>query len=386
MMKRTAIHTICIALTASLAGVLSTAHALEEYEGYYFYIGDYPYDANPGWHEDVQGVTHDDDYWFITQSVEDDPGRQAIWKIPVGFALASAAVPGINGVRRVLMIDYPALVAQGYWHFGDPSYYRFEGQGYLIVPVEFECWGIAIFNADTLALIGSAPLCTYQTGGVPWCAVDPRNGLLYSSGYSAAVWMNEYQVNWSELHQGQALELNHMRRVYWGDLNLILSHVQGGVFSPSGELLYIVADGIHVFETETWRRIKQSTNGSGVFNYEFSPGFSEYEEPEGLTIWDLEDGRAPDVWGELHVLLLDNDVSADEIYFKHYRRSIFVDAANTGLQTGDPAHPFRTVVMAHYFAWDGARISIKAGHYPETLTLDKRVQLVARGGTAVIGE
>jgi hypothetical protein len=77
--------------------------------------------------------------------------------------------------------------------------------------------------------------------------------------------------------------------------------------------------GIHVFDAQTGRRIAKSTNGSGDFNYEFHPGWPDYEEPEGLTYWDLNDGRAPGIRGVLHALMLDNDVSsADEVYFKHY--------------------------------------------------------------------
>jgi hypothetical protein len=48
------------------------------------------------------------------------------------------------------------------------------------------------------------------------------------------------------------------------------------------------------------------------------------EEPEGLTFWDLDaDGRAPGLRGQLHVVLLDNDlVTADDVYVKHYRLSL----------------------------------------------------------------
>src|SRR3989304_9187672 len=41
-----------------------TAAAQDAYEAYYLYLGEYPRDANPGWHEEAQGVAHDDDHWF----------------------------------------------------------------------------------------------------------------------------------------------------------------------------------------------------------------------------------------------------------------------------------------------------------------------------------
>ena len=48
------------------------------------------------------------------------------------------------------------------------------------------------------------------------------------------------------------------------------------------------------------------------------------EEPEGLTFWDLDaDGRAPGLRGQLHAVLLDNDLlTADDVYVKHYRLSL----------------------------------------------------------------
>ena len=48
--------------------------------------------------------------------------------------------------------------------------------------------------------------------------------------------------------------------------------------------------------------------------------------------------------------------------------------------------PFNTVTEAHNLAWDGSRIKITGGSYPETLTLDKKVTMVAMGGTVVLGQ
>ena len=53
---------------------------------------------------------------------------------------------------------------------------------------------------------------------------------------------------------------------------------------------------------------------TSLFLYDFTPGSPVYEEPEGLTIWDLEEQRAsyldpdlaPYIQGQLHVLLLQN--------------------------------------------------------------------------------
>jgi len=141
----------------------------------------------------------------------------------------------------------------------------------------------------------------------------------------------------------------------------------------------------------TGTRIKRSTNGYGYFNYEFHPGVHPFgaslEEPEGMTIWDLDDGRAPGIRGQLHVLLVDNDsLDAGDVYLKHYTNAIYVDRNYHGAVAGTPAQPFNTVGAANNLAWDGARIRIEGASYLEWPTFAKRVEVVAHGGNAVIGK
>jgi hypothetical protein len=130
------------------------------------------------------------------------------------------------------------------------------------------------------------------------------------------------------------------------------------------------------------------------FNYAYSPGGGSYDEPEGLTIWDLDDGRAPGIKGQLHVLLLDNDViENDDVSLKNYTSTISVDKNHTGKETGKPWEPYNTINEAYnlaawddYFLWDGARIKIKAGTYPESIIFSKRIEVMAEGGTVTIGD
>jgi hypothetical protein len=222
---------------------------------------------------------------------------------------------------------------------------------------------------------------------------------VFSSNYKDVESVNKYSVDWDALSNSNTLILED--RV---EINLLpetgssvtIQNLQGGVLSPTGQLLYLVAGhykgtdptwGIHVFDLSTRRRVQRSTNGSGYFNYEFH---SEYEEePEGITIWDLDE---PKISGQLHVLMLDNDEpglfdsNEDDIYLKHYTNTICVDHAYIGEEQGTPAKPFNTVGEANTIVWDGARIKIKSGFYPEILTLATRIQVVADGGTVIIGQ
>lgn len=66
--------------------------------------------------------------------------------------------------------------------------------------------------------------------------------------------------------------------------------------------------------------------------------------------------------------------------------TINVDGSYGGTEVGTPDQPFNTVGEANQLAWDGVRIKIKTGSYPETLTISKKVTLFSNGGPVVIGE
>lgn len=354
--------------------------AQDGFESYYLYLGNHPSQDTPGWNEEAQGLTHDHNNWFITQ-------REALWKIPVSQNLAAPASPGMAGVERILLGNVPQLVNQGYNHFGDPSYYAFGGQGYILIPIEGGPPGLAVFRADTLQYVDHATFVG-QTHA-PWVAVDPQ-GNVYSSNDDDVTAINNYLINWNAVRNSQNLTLSKAPSVSLFDeaaSPVLLQGMQGGVISPSGRLLYVVANAIHVFDLSTGRRIQQSTNGHGYFNYEFHPGGTIQEEPEGITIWNLDDGRAPGISGQLHVLLLDNDLpDDDDVYVKHYTHTIYVDRNYTGGEQGRPWDPFNTVSEANNLAWDGAQIKIKVGSYAESLVLSKRIRVLADGGVVRIGE
>ena len=116
-----------------------------------------------------------------------------------------------------------------------------------------------------------------------------------------------YNVDWAALNNSNPVTVTFNRVVPMFDENnqpLVPFHMQGGEFSPGSQLLYIStgyfqddsaradAEGIHVLETNTFRRVSHSTRGvSGQpFDFFYSPGGSSQEQPQGLTLWDLDDG------------------------------------------------------------------------------------------------
>lgn len=105
----------------------------------------------------------------------------------------------------------------------------------------------------------------------------------------------------------------------------IKGYLQGGDFSAYGQELYIVNGkghnfkskdgGIWVFSGKNLRLMKRSS-GRGDFKYEFHPKCCKFEEPEGITIWNIPKGKAPRIPGsEVHVILL---ATVNQWYFKHY--------------------------------------------------------------------
>lgn len=389
---------LCLLISAALAASLAAAQP----EGFYLYLGNHPTEAGPGWHGNAQGLAHDDTHWFITQA-------SAIWKVPVTHNLAAATL-GAPGVRRRALSDYPAL--SRYNHFGDGEHYEFSGAGYFFVAIEgknlSQCGAVAVFRGSDLAYLDQHCVRFAEDArreDAPWCALDPE-GVLYVSTYNDASVIKRFQVDWQKLHASGELVLSPLPGLTLRSENgqpLVIDRAQGGVISPTGALLYLSAgasgfgvttpdelptDGIHVFDIQSGRRIQRSTDGYGHFNFEFHSGDSIWQEPEGLTIWDLEDGRAPGISGQLHVLLLDKDLlddDTDDVYVKHYTHTIRVDRNYQGAEIGTPTHPFNTVSEAYALAWNGSQLAIRSGSYAEKLLLEKSMIIRARDGSVVIG-
>jgi hypothetical protein len=298
---------------------------------------DYPDDREPGWSEELQGVTHDDQYWYFAQ-------KSRLWRFPVTFDLNSscglpmgllfeaedAAVLGegigiVGGIRVALMPK--ELEDEGFVHLGALYFHK----GILYVPVEGHGQIIAIFNTD-LKFLGSAGLVQ---SGAPWCAVNPQNGLLFSSSdrinkdnplcvYKPILIANN-QVGVIGVEELQYLGNFPLYNEKGGDIEIC--RIQGGCFSPRGHL-YLVSDmkmeyggGIKGFDMTTGRLSASFGIGyNGVESCDESLGISHSEELEGMTIWNLPgNGSAPNLSGQIHVIMIDNFGDGDDdLFFKHF--------------------------------------------------------------------
>jgi hypothetical protein len=167
------------------------------------------------------------------------------------------------------------------------------------------------FDLD-LRFQGSAPLPA-QGPSCPWCAIDPRSGLLYLSPFDSDH-LSVYQEARGEDRHG----FQHLRDVPLlteDGASLTLKRVQGGAFSSQGHL-YLTSDcrngGISGFDVATGRRRLHVP-------IPFEPGWPDNEVIEGLAFADLDTADVPWLAGVLHVLVLSiRPGGTDRVWLRHY--------------------------------------------------------------------
>jgi hypothetical protein len=275
-------------------------------------LADHPFDRE--YHDDltddIQGVSHDANNWYVANAEYSTTGfccYSHIWKTPVSTNLVNNPSP------------YYANPWQGiYNHFGDLSH----GAGKIFVALEkgdgSATWGaVGVFNTSlqyyAWAYWPWAGISD-QGGSSPWVAYNPRDGLLYSSAFDAS-YINKY--SWSlTYNQGWHLDLSFVDRIQIRDKYgnpITLNRLQGAEFSSTGKLYLSHDSGGYV-------RILDPYNGRVQTAIKVAIDYGSSEELEGITVWDLDNGAAPQISGQIHIQLLDNDTtSTDDLYFKHFR-------------------------------------------------------------------
>ena len=275
-----------------------------EWPGSFNFIGDYPENSSPGWTNNIQGVTHDANHWFFTQA-------DRLWKIPLSHDLN----------QHVSQSDFPnapipnALRDAGGNHMGSLDFF----ENLLYVPLEGTSPpSLLIFEAATLQFLGSGPLV--QQNDAPWCAVNPRNRLLYTSHFnSKALFDSEplivYRPNIIADTSGGIIgadpEFLYHFDLFGGNGGPIApTRIQSGTFSPSGHF-YLLSDvddgGLMGFDMTTGRLIFQKTRNS----------FPAGVEMEGVTVFDIDGRGAPNLGGQIHIVWDDLEPGSDDVYFSH---------------------------------------------------------------------
>jgi len=382
------------AILATVNVVPLTALA-QDFEAHYVYLGEYP-TVQPYLGNRVSGVAHDDANWYFVSF-------GSILKVPVGLDLSTVSTGSPGLVRKF-------LPQSNFQLGGDPDVFRFDGVDYLVVPISGSglCGNstpaqIGVFRCSDLSLVGYAEL-PGQCGEAGWVAVN-ESGELFSSrdhiGQSdpTQIGLRVYTIDWNAVATLGQVSITFDRTVPMfnesgGPLELV--HATGGEFAPGDTLLYLTSgwrddsndladrEGIHVIDTTNYTRVRHSSRGTGgLFKFYYNPGPETYETPAGLTLWDLDDGRAPGIRGQMHGLVRIN--VEDGMHFKHYTRALRVDPAGPSCQTGSPACPFHTISAALNAAWDGAELRLRGGVYANPISIANKIRISAENGNARIG-
>lgn len=255
---------------------------------------DFPSDFT-GWSQsmtdDLQGVATDGSNWYFTNELQ-------IAKWPISASLTSQ--PTIHSTM-------PSSWQSTFNHMGDLVY----ANGRLYVPLEGSQRAIGVFSTN-LTPLGYASI---NQAHAAWLAYNPKDGLFYSSAsFDSVSSLSKWKID---------VVGTQVTTTPKGSVTLVGNHapilrIQGGEFSAQGTL-YVSGDaadgsgGLFAIDVLTGFV-------SAKRNVSYSPGGLTGEELEGLTILDLDAGQAPSIQGQIHIILVDNDLtSTDDLYFKHLR-------------------------------------------------------------------
>lgn len=264
---------------------------------------------------EANGVAHDElGFWYFSNTPNDE---NWIWKYPV-----TSLIAGQQETRA-------KRVFASYDHVGDIDYFG----GYLYVPLENENRpGRAIGLLDRE--LNEVALVPMGEGTLPWVAVDPRTGRLYTSGFNASD-LQVFQIVDPgpnvQLVPLPSIALRLPPRSFSEPIAIDVQRIQGGAFSPSGTL-YLVSDiypypenialgpphtgGIQAIVAET---------GVARFSLPIQYDQSLGGELEGIDFGDLENSRPPGtpngLRGQIHAVYLGNDLlsdSDDQVALRHF--------------------------------------------------------------------
>ncbi len=295
---------------------------------------------------DIQGVSHDAFRWFFSTTY-------ALYDVPLFSDLDDPKPNHKTGVGAVQQF----LGDPEYDHFNDFDVY--DRRVYVPVndrytdtlPARTKAFEqrkrvvVAVLDAANLRLLTVLPVPDGPLGrmrrSAPWCAVNPRDGLLYTSEFG-----NQEEVD--AFHRAPLIGLAHAKRVSFTsyaelapepgrpvprDVRPRLDGVQGGAFSHNGHL-YLAVDAARTTRSAPDEDGFVSVPG-GIYGVDVETGaVRQYrrfrsrrqgDEAEGLSVWDLRrfspyrhfGGAVPDRLGVVH-LLSRRDRNASKTDFWHY--------------------------------------------------------------------
>ena len=255
---------------------------------------------NREWTEECQGITSDGQSFYVVKNknADNDWDIRAVYKFSRKFKLLQRTI-------------YPDI-----HHIGSPDYYN----GKIYVPIDgtTSIWILDtnLFDKGIFELGKNKDGQLLQQASVPWCAINPWNGLLYSSKFGEEPY---YDENFTMVDNDPVTEIHcydpDKKFEYKETLKLSgepLHRVQGGYFSKNGHL-YLLSDFTE--DISAYSALDGSFLGSVNVPYDRSPWPGEAEEAE--SIW-MDHWMHGEISSYIHVMILDNDANPDDVFLKHY--------------------------------------------------------------------
>ena len=255
-------------------------------------------DSDHGWTTDCQGVTHDDNFWYISSDHAHESGihthRKRVYRLSLSHVVDGHVDVADSGSEHLGAIDY------------------YKGRIYCAMerPVQ-----ILIIDTPPFTEWKRAALVGEENGpapqdSCPWCAINPWNGLLYSSN-------NGHHAPGEDTLRAYRFDKPSSRFMHVPTADIVLSEkirkIQGAVFSKNGHAL-LASD--HSNDIRCYSVLNGQFLGRAAIRENDS--FFVQEEVEGLTIW--EGVSYEGIPTHVHVILLDNDLAdRDDVFFKHYQ-------------------------------------------------------------------
>ncbi|MGH9989313.1 MAG: hypothetical protein ACREAS_02650, partial [Nitrososphaera sp.] len=246
--------------------------------------------ADSRWTFECQGITTDGKYWYAVNNNNHKPGAMGIFRFNIDY--------GDLKYRR-----WPSNPNN---HVGPPSYFDKK----IYVPVETGDAPLVWILDTELTTLDLAALRGTELSGqhkkMPWCAINPWNGLLYSSRFGGG---EDDPVPVSEVHcydPAKSFDFKKSLKLQ----SLPISEVQGGCFSSNGHL-YLTSGDEHIHGYSV-------LNGSYLGSFHVPSDWTGAEEMEGIAIGNIP-CKDTDVHVPVHVLVLDNDHprTDSDIWLKH---------------------------------------------------------------------
>jgi hypothetical protein len=254
------------------------------------YVWQESFEKDAPWREECNGFTTDGVHWYVVSNRE---GNVAIRKFTLDFSvrLAKTSFPG----------DGP---------LGSPDYHQ--GRVYVPVTRDSTPW-VWILDAN-IHQVGLHPLPakspTDPNNDFTWCAINPWNKWLYTSNVDGADRVYAYDPAKNFAYQEK-------RDLVLQDISI--DGVHAGRFSDNGHL-YLLSDPYLSKQASQDIRGYSAMNGAylGSCGVSYDPGPWASGAREEMPSLDFVRWERPGNVAHVHVLILDNDTSTDDVFIQHF--------------------------------------------------------------------